>query len=161
LTSYAGRTSFSLPSPRVSSASGPPTRRPSESISAARVGPLLSLLIGIGVNPLFRVWGLGRIDHGDELPPCCGASMKVKKSRSGLLRARRNRILHVKTAQTTITAAAANIHSKIFLIVIRPSSGESMPVPLGPIACGIGDALLSATINIERTSNLKEATGSD
>ena len=32
-----------------------------------------------------------------------------------------------------------------------------MPVPLAPIVCGTGDALLSVTINVEKASNLREA----
>jgi len=147
LTSYAGRTSFSVTSPFASSGSGPPTRRPSRSISAARARSLLCRLSGGGINSLCRVRGLGCIDV-DKSPLCCGASMKVKKSRRGLLRARRNRILHMKAQKTTITAAAAKSHSKMFFVVRRFSSGEVIPKSLTPIR-GIGDALLLGMINVE------------
>jgi len=42
------------------------------------------------------------------------------------------------------------------LTVMRSSSGDVMPVVLASIDWRIGDALLSTTINIERTSDLRE-----
>jgi len=54
----------------------------------------------------------------------------------------------MKAQKTTITAAAAKSHSKMFFVVRRFSSGEVIPKSLTPIR-GIGDALLLGMINVE------------
>jgi len=152
LTSYAGRTSFSVRSPLASSGSGPPPLRPSESTSVPRVGSLPCLTGGVVVALL----GVGRVNAWGGPALWCGASMTVKKSRSGLCPARRNRTLDMKSKTTTVMATQTNNQSTTFFNDNGSGLGEFMPVPLASIDWGIGDALLTAMANAKQAKDLRE-----
>jgi len=82
--------------------------------------------------------------------------MTVKKSRSGLCPARRNRTLDMKSKTTTVMATQTNSQSTTFFNDNGSGLAEPMPIPLASIDWGIGDALLTAMANAKQAKDLRE-----